>query len=134
VINKTATILLLSALPLAASAAAPSPELLAAAAGEQAPMMRIGLDAADSLQLSAGKPFRIIDPGNGKEVWKARFEGDLQVVAEGGPGGPPQSIYRVQVRASLSMTRTGATGASGSAAVKRGSPSTRSSSACGRAA
>jgi stage II sporulation protein D len=100
VIRKTVTSLLLSALLAAAPAAlSSSPEQLATAAGEQKPLMRIGLDAADKLELSARKPFRIIDPESGKEIWKPRFEGLLQVVAEGGPRGRLQSIYRVQVGA-----------------------------------
>jgi stage II sporulation protein D len=81
------------------SVAAPTLEQLAAAAGQQRPIMRIGLDAEAELELSARKPYRLIDPDSGTEVWKPRFEGALQVVAEGGPRGELRSIYRVQVGA-----------------------------------
>jgi stage II sporulation protein D len=98
--SKTATILMFFTVACVAPAAAGSSlEQLAVAAGQQEPILRIGLDAAPKLEISARQPFRIIDPDNMKEIWRPRFEGALQVVAEGGPRAELQSIYRVQVGA-----------------------------------
>lgn len=74
-------------------------ERLAATAGQKAPVLRIGLDAAPTIAVACGKPFRIVDPTDMMGVWKPRFEGTIRVVAEGGPGEQLGSVYRVQVGA-----------------------------------
>jgi stage II sporulation protein D len=100
VIERATIILLISAsLSAAPAISASTVESLALAAGQQQPLMRVGLEAGEKIEISAGKPFRVIDPESSAEVWKPRFEGSLQVVSEGGPRGALSSIYRVQVGA-----------------------------------
>jgi len=72
---------------------------LAEAAGQDAPIVRIGLDSAHSVRLSSERPFRIVDPRTNAPVWKDRFGGEIAAVAEGGPERAVPSIYRVQVGA-----------------------------------
>jgi stage II sporulation protein D len=72
---------------------------LAAAAGQREPLIRIGLAPSHRVELTASKPFRIIDPRSGKEVWKPSFGGTLQAIAEGGPEETPDTVYRIQVGA-----------------------------------
>jgi stage II sporulation protein D len=78
-------------------------ERLASAAGQKAPVLRIGLEAAPAIAVSSSKPFRIVEPSDMMGVWKPRFEGAVRVVAEGGPREELSSIYRVQVGAYGSM-------------------------------
>lgn len=86
---------------LVPSAAAEEPALarLAAAAGQGEPMMRIGLAPGHRIEISSAKPFRIVAPSEEKPVWKASFEGTVQVFAEGGPESEPVTVYRIQVGA-----------------------------------
>ena len=74
-------------------------ERMAASAGQQAPVLRIGLAAAHVIEVASPQPFRIIDPSNKVGVWKPRFEGTIRVVAEGGPREELGTVYRVQVGA-----------------------------------
>jgi stage II sporulation protein D len=61
--------------------------------------MRIGLKDDHRVGISSRGPFRVIDSSSGETVWRAVFEDELQVVAEGGPKGDVPKIYRVQVGA-----------------------------------
>jgi stage II sporulation protein D len=72
---------------------------LAADAGQDDPLLRIGLEASHGISIAAHKPFRILDPSNMMGLWKPRFEGTVQVVAEGAPREGQRSVYRIQVGA-----------------------------------
>jgi stage II sporulation protein D len=72
---------------------------LAAAAGQGTPLMRIGLEPDSHVEISSSGTYRILDPESGSKVWKAGFDGPLQVIAEGGPEQRPATVYRVQVGA-----------------------------------
>jgi len=85
--------------PTASDAASRRFESLASQAGQRAPLMRIGLEGAHRIEIRAGRPYRILDPLTGETVWKPRFDGTIQAVAEGGPTGEVARVYRVQVAA-----------------------------------
>jgi stage II sporulation protein D len=72
---------------------------LAAAAGQREELLRIGLAHAHRVTLTARGPFRILDPQSGREVWKAEFREEIQVVADGGPREGVPSVFRIQVGA-----------------------------------
>jgi stage II sporulation protein D len=72
---------------------------LARAAGQSRFVMRIGLEDAHHVSLTSSRPFRVVDPASGDTVWRPSFEGDLRIVAEGGPTGDVPRRYRVQVGA-----------------------------------
>lgn len=72
---------------------------LAEAAGQSAPLVRIGLDSGHRVLLSSPSAFRILDPASGAPIWKESYAGEVAVVAEGGPEGEIQVVYRVQVGA-----------------------------------
>ena len=61
--------------------------------------MRIGLQPTHAVEISSRRPFRIVDPATGKEVWRNRFSRPVRVVADGGPRDGVRSVYRVQVGA-----------------------------------
>ena len=52
-----------------------------------------------SVRVDSRGPFRIVDPLTGRNVWKAEFRGEIQVVAAGGPRGGVPSVFRIQVGA-----------------------------------
>jgi len=72
---------------------------LAGQAGQEQPILRIGLAQGHALAVSAKRPYRLLDAATGLPVWKAEFAEPLQVVAEGGPREGLPSVYRVQVGA-----------------------------------
>jgi len=72
---------------------------LAGEAGQHEAIVLIGLEHAHRISVDSRQKFRIVDPDSGKPVWKAEFDGAVQVVAEGGPRDGVPSIYRVQVGA-----------------------------------
>ena len=72
---------------------------LAADAGQRESIVLIGLDHAQRISVESEGPFRVVDPGSGDAVWRPEFEGQIQVVSEGGPRGGVPSIYRIQVGA-----------------------------------
>jgi stage II sporulation protein D len=72
---------------------------LAEASGQQPPILRIGLDHGHRVSVSADRGFRVVDPHTGAAVWRDEFEGEIQVVAEGGPREAVATVYRVQVGA-----------------------------------
>ena len=72
---------------------------LSAKLGQGKPLMRIGLEAAHRIEIASAKAFRVVDLETGSAAWKPSFEGVLNVVAEGGPRGEVQRIFRVQVGA-----------------------------------
>lgn len=72
---------------------------LALHSGVQGPLVRIGLEDGHRLGLGGSKPLRVIDLENGQAVWRERFEGELYVVAEGGPREGVPSVFRVQTGA-----------------------------------
>jgi stage II sporulation protein D len=73
--------------------------VLARAAGQGEPLLRIGLDSAHRLKIDSRRPFRVLDPATGKPVWKDEFSGELTVVADGGPEEAVGSVFRIQVGA-----------------------------------
>ena len=95
------------ALPLAtavgAQAAEPSAaerlQALTRAAGQREPFVRVGLAHAHRVTIGAEGGFRVLDPASGRAVWRERFQGELEVVAEGGPLEGVSSVFRVQVGA-----------------------------------
>lgn len=76
---------------------------LAAASGQRAPLIRIGLDAAHAVRVTCARGFRILDPRSGADVWRARYTGEVAVVAQGGPSAAVSSVYRVQVGAFMTQ-------------------------------
>ncbi len=68
------------------------------AARQSRPLVRIGLEPRQGVEIS-GDAFRVLDPRTGKTVWRERFGGALNVVAEGAPEGGVGVTYRVQVAA-----------------------------------
>lgn len=67
--------------------------------GQGTPTVRIGLAHAHRITVSGRGAFRILDAETGKSLWKPRFKEEIQVVAEGGPIGGVDSVYRIQVGA-----------------------------------
>jgi stage II sporulation protein D len=96
--------LLVSAL-LAASSSASSASVddalrsLAARSGQTEPLFRIGLDPAHRSIVSATGSFRVVDPASGAPIWKDGYDGELAIVADGGPEQSPSPLYRIQVAA-----------------------------------
>jgi stage II sporulation protein D len=92
---------------IAAAEAPPSPgsdaderfRFLAAAAGQEEPLIRIGLDTASSVLVSSRKRFRILDPQTGEPVWRKSFHKEVALVAEGEHAGGAGTVYRIQVAA-----------------------------------
>ncbi len=72
---------------------------LAKRAAQGDPLVRIGLEDGESLEIDAGGSFRILDPDSGKDVWHASYDGTIRVVADGAPAGGVERIYRIQVGA-----------------------------------
>jgi stage II sporulation protein D len=65
--------------------------------GHSAPIMRVGLDDAHSLELTSRAPFRLIDK-NGNRIWPGQAR-QLRIVAEGGPVEGAGKVYSIQVGA-----------------------------------
>jgi stage II sporulation protein D len=72
---------------------------LARGVGQGNPLMRIGLEDGDRLEIGATRGFRIVDPATGKDAWKPRYADDVSVVADGVPEGGVERVYRIQVGA-----------------------------------
>jgi len=72
---------------------------LAKRAGQGEPLIRIGLEDGESLEIDASGPYRILDPKSGRDVWQASYEEPIQVVADGAPAGGVSRVYRIQVGA-----------------------------------
>ena len=72
---------------------------MAKRAGQGEPLVRIGLEDGESLEIDASGPYRILDPESGRDVWQASYEEPIQVVADGAPAGGVGRIYRIQVGA-----------------------------------
>jgi stage II sporulation protein D len=73
--------------------------MLAAEAGQEQSILRIGLAHAHRVSVSARPGLRIVDPESGESIWRPEFREAIQVVAEGGPRGAVRSVYRIQVGA-----------------------------------
>jgi len=92
-----------STLCLLLAAAPPSAEIdagfarLAAAAGQGAPVVRIGLDTGPKVTVGSSRPFRILDPVTGQAVWRPTHDEAVTAVSEAGRGGEVASVFRVQV-------------------------------------
>ena len=71
----------------------------AEAAGQGAPLMRIGLPDGHHVRIGSRGSFRLVDPESGESVWKDGFDDEIQCIADGGPRGDVPRIYRVQVAA-----------------------------------
>jgi stage II sporulation protein D len=100
VIRPLALVLLLCAGPVAADADADAAlDRLARRAGQGDPLMRIGLEDGERLEIGSTAGFRIVDPATGKDVWKPRYAEDVWVVADGVPSGGVERIYRIQTGA-----------------------------------
>ncbi len=67
--------------------------------GQDAPLVRIGLEAGESLEIGATGPYRVLDPATGKDTWQASYSERIQVVADGAPSGGVERVYRIQVGA-----------------------------------
>ena len=92
----------LAVLSLLLAAAAPAEidagfARLAAAAGQGAPVVRIGLDTGSKVTVSSSRPFRILDPGTGEAVWRPTHAEPVTAVSEAGRAGEVASVFRVQV-------------------------------------
>jgi stage II sporulation protein D len=61
--------------------------------------VRVGLDLGHRLMLASDRPFRLVDPATRATLWKEAYDGEIAVIAEGGPEGDPPSLYRIQVAA-----------------------------------
>lgn len=72
---------------------------LAASASRPGTIVRIGLESGRSLVLGSDRPFRILDVDRRAPVWKERHSGDVVAVPDGGPSGPPESVFRIQTSA-----------------------------------
>lgn len=92
---------------LAVALSVPSPQLaagdlaarLARAAGEEEPLLRVGLEAAGKLFVSSDRPYTVRDAETGEAIWKPSFMAETVLVADGGPQDGAQIVYRVQVGA-----------------------------------
>jgi stage II sporulation protein D len=82
--------------PCAADPADDGLRALAAAAGETEPLFRIGLEAGPRIVVSSDRPFQVVDPATRAAVWRPSYEGELAIVADGGPETPASPVYRVQ--------------------------------------
>lgn len=87
------------AAPLSADEGRAALERWATEAGQAEPRIRIGMAHQHAVIVSASGAFRLIDIDRGTPLWKERFEGNLRVVADGGPTEGVPSVYRVQVGA-----------------------------------
>lgn len=72
---------------------------IAANANPPGKMYRVGLTRAHTLTVTSDKPFTIVDPDQGRAVWRDAYRGALTLVADGGPEDEPASVFRVQVAA-----------------------------------
>lgn len=81
---------------------------LARAAGQTAPVIRVGFDDAESVRLDSAGRFRLVDPATGDTVWRREFRGEVAVLLEGAPARGPSSVYRVQVGAYSDAARANA--------------------------
>jgi stage II sporulation protein D len=72
---------------------------IAKRAGQGEPLVRIGLEDGESLEIEGTGPYRILDPETGKDTWQSSYEDGIQVVADGAPAGGVERIYRIQVGA-----------------------------------
>lgn len=72
---------------------------LAAAASREGTIVRIGLDSGRSIAVGSDRPFRILDIERRAPVWKERHAGEVIAVPDGGPEGPPESVFRIQTSA-----------------------------------
>lgn len=95
------TIALAALLPLAAEADPADDRLrrLAAEARQEPPLMRIGLEPGSSITIASAKPYRLIDPATGSDVWRERFQGQVQVLVEGVDLEGSAPVFRVQAGA-----------------------------------
>lgn len=82
-----------------AAAADDAVRAAAVAANPQGTLERIGLEAGHRVMVSSDKPFRLVDPSNAGTVWKDAYDGEIAVIAEGGPEGDPPVVYRIQIGA-----------------------------------
>ena len=67
--------------------------------GQEEPILRIGLADAHGVAVTSRGAFRIVDARTGKPVWKASYDEEVRLVAEGGPREGAASIFRIQVGA-----------------------------------
>ncbi|MDX1390099.1 MAG: SpoIID/LytB domain-containing protein, partial [Acidobacteriota bacterium] len=74
-------------------------ERLARQAGQGEPLFRVGLDSAHRVLIDSTGRYRVVDPTTAKPVWKPEFSGELAVVADGGPTGAVESVFRIQAGA-----------------------------------
>jgi len=72
---------------------------LAAPSGPQERIMRIGLAPAHGVAVRGSGKYRIVNPATGETLWKEKLDGEIKVVAQGGPKDGVRSVYRVQVGA-----------------------------------
>ena len=72
---------------------------MAKQAGQGQPLVRIGLEDGESLEIDASGPYRILDPKTGRNVWQGSYAEPIQVVADGAPAGGVARVYRIQVGA-----------------------------------
>ena len=84
---------------MTASALLLSIATIAAAANPPGRLYRVGLTRAHTLAVSSDKPFTVVDPDEGRAIWKDAYRGSLTLIAEGGPEEEPASVFRVQVAA-----------------------------------
>jgi stage II sporulation protein D len=71
----------------------------AAAAGEPDPLIRVGFDDGARVRIEAAGGIRILDPATGRDVWRARYDGEIVLLPEGAPANGPGTVFRIQVGA-----------------------------------
>jgi len=77
----------------------PALSRMAQRAGQGEPLLRIGLEDGESLEIEATGSYRILDPESGRDIWQASYDALIRVVADGAPGGGVERVYRIQVGA-----------------------------------
>jgi stage II sporulation protein D len=70
---------------------------LATAAGQGEPLFRIGLDSGHRILVGSDRSFQVVDPATGAAVWRPDYDGELAIVADGGPESAAPPLYSIQV-------------------------------------
>ena len=72
---------------------------LASSLGQKEAILRIGLVPAHEVTVRSSRAYRVVNPLTGEALWKEAFDGELRVVAHGGPADGVDPVYRIQVGA-----------------------------------
>ena len=69
---------------------------LAEAGGQSAPILRIGFPDGGAVRVGSDRPFKILTPDGGPELFEQRRRGDVSIVVDGAPEEAPGRVYRIQ--------------------------------------